>query len=207
MLKQNELVQLAIQGDESILENLLLQEYPGLLRFIRARLPAEMQSRVAAEDVIQETFVMVFRDIKRFRPNVEIPFSAWVQRIARNRLSDLRRRFRRLKRGGAMQRVEKTQDPMQSSLVTLIHQLAGTAKTPSRIIARDEAVDSLRLAISRLPMEQRQAIEFYYLKNLGIDATAREMKRTTDSVRGLLHRAKKSLQQNIHESIRWYGAH
>ena len=203
MLEQNQLVQLAIQGDESILESLLLQEYPRLLKFVRARLPSEMQSRVAAEDVIQDTFVMVFRDIKRFRPNLETPFAAWVQKIARNRLSDVLRKFRRLKRGGAMKRLEKQQDPMRSTLVTLIHQLADTGNTPSRLVVRDENIDSLHQAIARLPKDQRTAIELYFLKNHSIESTAFKLGKTTDAIRGLLHRAKKNLQQNVNESIQW----
>ena len=104
-----------------------------------------------------------------------------------------------------MNRLEKTHDPMRSSLVTLIHRLTDNGKTPSRIIAHDEAIDSLRQAISRLPREQRQAIELYYLKNFGVEETARNLGRTTDAVRGLLHRAKKALQRSVNESVQCFS--
>ena len=47
--------------------------------------------RSLAEDALQETFVKVWRNIRRFRPESEAHLRAWICRIAVNTCRDIRR--------------------------------------------------------------------------------------------------------------------
>ncbi len=88
-LSDNELVQLFIEG-ESFRFNELVQRYgPRLLNFIYR----VIGDRERSEDLVQETFVRVYRHIKRFDQDKK--FSTWVYTIASNLAkNELRNRTR-----------------------------------------------------------------------------------------------------------------
>src|SRR5215213_10076708 len=101
-----DLVQQAIAGEPKALDRLLLDHYPRLAARVDQKLPDELRSVVGTEDIIQETFADVFRDIGRFRPEGQDAFYRWLAAIADNRLTDAVRAARAAKRGGGRQRVE-----------------------------------------------------------------------------------------------------
>jgi RNA polymerase sigma-70 factor (ECF subfamily) len=88
-LSDNELVQLFIEG-ESFRFNELVQRYgPRLLNFIYR----VIGDRERSEDLVQETFVRVYRHIKRFDQDKK--FSTWAYTIASNLAkNELRNRTR-----------------------------------------------------------------------------------------------------------------
>ena len=77
---EQELIAKATSGDPLALERLLLIHFTGLSRQVAAKLPRSLQGVVSVEDVLQETFVRVFRDIGHFRPRRDRSFSAWLNR-------------------------------------------------------------------------------------------------------------------------------
>ena len=198
-------LRMAVSGNHDVLQALLMDEYPTLYRFITSRLPGAMRSTVSADDILQETFILAFRDIKRFQPDEDARFGAWVRQIAANRLSDAIRQFRRLKRGGDFKRKTQLSGNGENKLGDLLDELQDSLKTPSRIIARSEAVQAIQSAIENLPLDQRQALTLCYLQNLGLHETAQRMKKSTNAVRGLIHRGKKALRTQMCESIKWFS--
>src|SRR5689334_10594547 len=94
------LIKLAISGDQTALERLLLVHYDELERHIRVKLPSRLQSVQAVEDILQLTFMNAFRDIGHYQPRADASFADWLARIAGNRLIDAIREHDRQKRGG-----------------------------------------------------------------------------------------------------------
>jgi RNA polymerase sigma factor (sigma-70 family) len=99
-VEQNELVAEAVAGDRVSLERLLLIYYSPLSQRIAAKLPPTVRGAVAADDVLQQTFIQVFRDIGSFRPRAGASFWSWLKTIADHRVYDAVRTARRKKRGG-----------------------------------------------------------------------------------------------------------
>ena len=102
---QEELLVAALQGDQIALQQLLLNRYEQFAGAIRGRIPAPLRSVVDVEDILQTTFVQVFRGLSRFKEGNAEAFFAWVHSIAEAKVADAVRSATRKKRGGDWKRV------------------------------------------------------------------------------------------------------
>lgn len=102
-----------------------------------------------AEEVLQEAFLQVWRDARRYNPERASP-RGWLLLIARSRALD------RLRRRSALQRREEA----------IAREDAGRAIAPlgSRRLEHRETRQRISSALDRLPREQRRVIElaFFY---------------------------------------------
>jgi RNA polymerase sigma-70 factor, ECF subfamily len=192
-----ELVSQAISGDRPALERLLLDRCDRLSRHIERKLPVSVRGMLGVEDVLQETFAQVFRDIGRFEPRSSDSFSAWVRTIADHRLQDCLRELKRKKRGGDRRRIQKATDPEASSVADLVEVLFADGRTASQSVAGHEAVRAVQVAIAGLSDDYRQAIRLRYLEGKSLAETAEVMDRTPGAVRGLLDRAKGKMREAL----------
>lgn len=190
-----QLIEQAICGDRAALERLLLDHYDPLAARLAPRLPASIQSVVSVEDIVQQTFTQVFRDIEHYQPQPDATFFAWLCVIAENRLRDAIRRHQRKKRGGGRTRVQATKASNRDSAAgDLLDALAGSGHTPSKSMARREGIQAMQIAIAALPDEYQLAVRLRYFEGHSLEETARHMGRTTGAVRGLLDRAKTKMR-------------
>jgi RNA polymerase sigma-70 factor (ECF subfamily) len=197
---EQELIVRAASGDRSALEHLLLIHYPGLSRYVAARLPTSAQGIVSPEDILQEAFIQAFRDIGRFQPRSDRSFSAWLRAIAENRLRDTIKALQCKKRGGEFRRVDGLRDEQPSSIADLVEILSAGSSTPSRCLARREGVRAVQVAMAGLPDDYRQAIRLRYLENRSLSHVAQAMHRSPGAIRGLLDRAKQKLRAALGRS-------
>ena len=87
----------------------------------------------------------------------------------------------------------------------LVELLSGSIHTPSQSVAVREATQALQVALAGLPDDQRDAIRMRFLDGLSLEETATRMQRTTNAVRGLVHRAKQALRDAMGRSSRWFS--
>jgi DNA-directed RNA polymerase specialized sigma24 family protein len=97
---QDKLLADALRGDQIALQQLLLHNYTRLADSIRTRVPASLRTVVDVDDVLQSTFIQVFRGLSGFRDGDAEAFFAWMRSIAAARLKDAIRSATRKKRGG-----------------------------------------------------------------------------------------------------------
>jgi RNA polymerase sigma-70 factor (ECF subfamily) len=194
---EEELVRNATCGDRMALQQLLLLHYTPLARRISATLPPALQGSVGAEDILQETFIHAIHDIGGFDPLEWRSFGAWLMTVADNRIRDAIKRSERKKRGGHCRRARNPRDDHGSSIVDLIDILAADSKTPSRSVARDEAVKAIQVAVASLPEDYRQAVRLRYLEGMRLSEVATAMRRSPGAIRGLLDRAKQQLRDAL----------
>jgi RNA polymerase sigma-70 factor, ECF subfamily len=110
-----------------------------------------LPQRGDAEDVLQETFLQVWRQASRFDPARSSPFG-WVVMIARSRAVD------RLRQKAA----SPTSDPPDRSVLP-------EAESASE---RDETAARIRRALALLPAEQRAAIDLAFYGGLTYEEVA-----------------------------------
>ena len=201
----DELVVQAVAGDRLALGQLLLLHAPSLSRLITARLPPEFASVASVDDVLQDTFVEAFRDIRRFVPRENGTFGGWLATIAEHQVLATLDRLRAQKRRGKRQRAAGT-DRRASSAVELVELLSDSRNRPSSEVGKHEAALAVRVAVAGLPQAQQDAVRLHHLEGKSIDETAAELSRPPGAVRGLLQRARKSLRDTLGRSSRWFDS-
>jgi RNA polymerase sigma-70 factor (ECF subfamily) len=203
--EERELIAKATSGDRVALERLLLIYYPRLSEHIAPKLPKSLQSVLSTDDILQQTFVQVFRDIGNFEPRSETSFLAWLRTITEHRLLDAVKALKRKKRGGGLHQVQRQPDSQASCVADLVEMLSARSQTASRSIARREAVQAVQVAIAALPEDQREAVRLRFLEEKSVQEVAAVMDRSPDAVRGLIHRAKQALSDALGRSSQWFS--
>lgn len=200
---ERELIAKAASGDRVALERLMLAYYSRLSQHIAPRLPQALLGVADVDDILQQTYVQVFRDIGEFEPRSDASFFAWLKTIAEHRAQDAVRALSRKKRGGGRRQVREQSDGQATSAANLVEILSAGSHTPSRSIARREAVQAVQVAIAGLPEDQREAIQSRFLEGKSLEETADAMGRSPAAVRGLIHRAKQGLRAALGRSSCW----
>lgn len=200
--EEKKLIQQASAGDQSALEQLLLCHYDVLYQHVDPKIGFQYRATIGADDILQDTFVQAFRDIQKFEDRPGASFVGWLKAIAENRLMDAIKGMQRKKRGGDFKRVDGA-DAYKSSMAEFVAILEDEADSPSRLVAKDEAIDAMEAAIAVLPDDQREAVSLRCLQGLSLEETAKRMKKTPAAVRSLIHRAKQSLHQAMYRTSIW----
>ena len=200
--QESDLLNKACGGDQDALQDLLFQHYDALTQHISPRIGAQYRALIGVEDILQETCVQAFRDIQKFQRRPGSSFVGWLKAIAENRLMDAIKAQQRKKRGGDYNRVEGG-DAFRSSIADFIAVLEDEGETPSRMVAKDEAINAMQVAIAGLPDDQREAVNLRCLQGKSIEDTAKEMNRSASAIRSLIHRAKQALHSTMYRTSIW----
>lgn len=134
-------------------------------------------SREDAEDIAADTFALALEGLPRYEWR-NLPFGAWLFRIAANRVAMYYRRQR-------------------PSLP--IHDLAigDDDADPEREVMRASDAESVRSAVGRLKRDQQRAVVLRYEEGMRAREIAAEMGRSEGSVKLLLHRATHALRSEM----------
>lgn len=191
---EQELLAKASSGDAVALQQLLFDYYDPLREQIASKIPPSVQAVVDADDVVQETFAEVIRELGQFSPRTSQSFCAWLKRIAENRVQAAVRHRMAKKRGGDRKQVHGVIPPGADSMVDLIEVLSAGSHTPSRSAARHEAAAAVQQVIDDLPADYRQAVQLRLLEGRSLTETSGIMNRSPRAVQGLVDRAKKKMR-------------
>ncbi len=136
-------------------ETLVERHRAGLLRLAHSRLA----DRIAAEDVVQETFLAVFAARSTYRP--ELPFRTWLWTIALNLCK------RQAKRAAT----QRLRDSSEIAAKTFVED-SSTSLTQLLSAERDA---QLREALTLLPEVQADALRLRFFGGLKFDEIAAAM--------------------------------
>ena len=134
MVEQDQRISEAIERDRNRLRN-----------FIRRR----VADRDDAEDVLQDVFYELVEAYRMMKPVEQV--TAWLFRVARNRITDL---FRRKKREAM--RNEPATVTEDGDLLQLEDLLPSPDAGPHAVYARSVLLEELEAALDELPDEQRE---------------------------------------------------
>jgi RNA polymerase sigma-70 factor (ECF subfamily) len=168
------LIEAARQNPDSFGDLMRTYEAP-LLRYLRrvAGLPTE-----ELEDVLQETFLSVYRHLNAYDPT--LPFSSWVYRIAHNALVD------RLRRNA----VRPTTVAMEEDETI---QLARANVNLERELSMKDCLETIRTVIGRLPVAYREALVLRFLEEKSYEEIMDILEKPKGTVATLIARGRKLL--------------
>jgi RNA polymerase sigma factor (sigma-70 family) len=135
---------LMAQQDQRI-SDAVRKDYPGLRAFIRKRVADQSD----AEDILQEVFFELVEAYRLMKPVEQV--TAWLFRVARNRITDL---FRRRSREARVTEPAKFNE--QGEELLLDELLPSPDAGPDAVYARGVLVEALDDALEELPEEQRE---------------------------------------------------
>jgi RNA polymerase sigma-70 factor (ECF subfamily) len=181
--------------DDESLERLLREHDPAIRRDIERAIPVRWRALLAADDVMQQTWLDAFLHIDSVESGEPAGFAAWLHRIAVNNLNDAIRRLEADKRGGSARPVELAGGSSCRSLVEMI--FGQDSHTPSRIARENEAEAALRTALEALPHEYRQAVQLHDLEGRPIHEIAALLNRSEGAIHMLRSRAHQQLREML----------
>lgn len=188
------LIDQARGGSEAALGQLLDSYSKYLTLLARVQIGQRLQGKVDADDLVQETFMEVHRQMANFRGNTQAEFVAWLRRILAGQLALTIRRYLGTKGRDATLERELAVQLDQSSQV-LDRGLVASQSTPSQHASRREQGVLLAEALDKLPKDYREVIILRHLEDLPLVEVARRMERSEDSVQKLWVRALVSLRK------------
>jgi RNA polymerase sigma-70 factor, ECF subfamily len=127
-----------------------------------------------AEDVTQNVFAKLMTAIRKYEQR-DVPFSAWILRVARNAALD----HLRAKRLVPCEEVRTSEESHEE--------------------ASFDRIQSLREALERLPEEQREVLVLRHIAGLAPGEIARRLHKSEGSIHGLHHRGRGALRQALEE--------
>jgi RNA polymerase sigma-70 factor, ECF subfamily len=170
-----------------------LQRYRDyLILLARLQCDPRWQHRMDPSDLAQQTLLKAHENFAQFRGGSEAELLGWLRRILTNHLVDAVRKYQR--EGQDAQRIQAA---VESTSLRLEALLQSKGPSPTEQLLHEERLLELARALQQLPDDQRQAIEWHYLKEESVKDIAQWMSRSTASVSGLLRRGLKQLRDAL----------
>lgn len=198
---------LAVGGDADALQRLLVDYHGPLLAALRGAMPPNLKQRLEPEDVLQEAYTSAFRALMDADGPAPLAFSSnrqfykWLESIALNRLKDEQRAQHTMKRD--IRREARVPAAATDSYPNLWHHVQGRDPTPSRALAREEAVAAVMTSLARLPHDQQLVLRRRFLQNVAFEDIAQELNKSCDAVYMICHRGLRGLRKRL-VSISWF---
>ena len=188
---------LAAQQGEAGAQGALLETYRNYLELLaRIEIGRRLQTKVDADDLVQETFLEAHRNFGLFRGHQEAEFVAWLRAILATRLADLLRHFLGTQ-GRDIRRERDLQIDLDHSSRALDRGLIALQSTPSQHLARQELRVMFADTLAQLSDEYREVIVLRHFEELSFADVALRMDRSIDSVQKLWVRGLARLRQLV----------
>ena len=160
----------AKEGDMSALDFLYVRFADDVRRYVQSI----VRDSFAAEDITQNVFAKLITAIHKYEPR-DVPFAAWILRVARNVALDHMRARRQI----PFEEVRTTDEGVEET--------------------NFDRLNGLRDALHRLPHDQREVLILRHIGGLSPGEIAERLGKTEGSIHGLHHRGRSALQQALRE--------
>ena len=182
--EEHEVIRACQAGDETAFEQ-LYRLYSGQVFSIAMRVTG---SEPEAEEVTQEVFVSVYKNIHRFE--FQSAFSTWLYRIVVRRAADS---FRKVKKH-IINRIS-----MDSDEHAPVYSLADKGHTPREALVDSQNENTLERAVQKLGTKHRTIVVLRYVQDLSYEEIAQVLECRIGTVKSRLNRAHKLLKQHLEE--------
>jgi RNA polymerase sigma-70 factor, ECF subfamily len=173
--QERQLILAAQRGDEQALGRLYDAYVDRIYRYIFYR----VSNQETAEDLTSDVFLRVVEGLPGYQDR-EVPFLAWLYRIAHARLIDY---YRQTNRRGSHQDIESVnlqlEDDLDGVLMTAYHQ------------------EKVREALRSLTDDQQRVVHLRFMEGYNLQETADALGKTVGAVKVMQHRALESLSRAL----------
>jgi len=184
----------------SSLAERVLASLPGLTRFVRRRMGADLAARESASDIVQSTCRELLRSASTFEDRGEASFQRWVQSAAEHKLQNSARHWRAQRREGEQRAQPVGASAADDEIETSVEPLAPSSSHPSQDAMLREETERLARAFRALPSEYRAVLTRSQIDGATHAEIALEMNRSPDAVRKLCARAMARLSEMLEEN-------
>ena len=139
-----------------------------------------VRGREEAEDIVQESFVKIYKNAHKFQKYEGIEFKSWAYKVTINTAIT---HYRKLKRGEFL-----SEDPS-------IYQEAGNELADNRIFSKTDAHTAVADTIAQMPDHLRSVLERYYMEDKSYRTIADEEGISISTLKMRLFRAKKMFKK------------
>lgn len=188
-----ELLAAARRGTPSAIGRIFEAARGHLLRMADRELPADVRTKIAPSDVVQETACDLHRDFAQFTGTSAEELFGWLRGILRNNVIDAVRQYREALKRAATREVSLTIVATRRGAEGIV----GSSQTPIGSAIDHEEASALNDVVARLPIEYRRVLELRYWSGLSFVDMAPLLGRSPDAARKLWYRALERLQQDM----------
>lgn len=183
-LDDTELVHAAQRGDRRAFAQ-LVEKYAARVYNLARKMMRDPQD---AEDVLQETFISVFRHLNDFQGDAS--FSTWLYRIATN-AALMKLRARKPPTFSLDESIESNGDAWMP------REIVDWGITPEEAVLNDEIRAQMDAAVAALPESLRAVFVLRDIEGLSVQETADVLGISVPNVKTRLHRARLLLREEL----------
>ena len=173
-----DLIDAAKNGQPDAFGELYKLHLDAIYRYIYSRVGEVSET----ENLTQTTFVKAWKAFDRYQPR-QVPFLAWLYRIAHNTVVDYHR-------------TKKEATPIEDDMI-----LPDKRQGPEEQVVSKERRERLHSAITKLKPAYQQVLSLRFLNGLNYKETAEVLGRKVNAVRVMQFRAIEALQKVIGQPI------
>jgi RNA polymerase sigma-70 factor (ECF subfamily) len=181
-----ELVERAQGGDVAAVGELYDLYHQDFFRFAWSRLG----HRQAAEDLTGELFTRMVKNLGSYRTR-DVPFRAWLYRIARNLVVDYYRKHGRY---------EQVSIEQYEGTIQLLSE-DGRSPYPESAVEKQLTLDRVRRALESIDETQREVVVLRFLVGLSLKETADTLQKSVPAVKSLQYRGLAALRTATSEVL------
>lgn len=179
-INEAELIKKYLQGDEAALE-ILVNHY---LKPIYGFIFHLVGNAAEAEDLTQEVFVRMWRNLKKF--DMEKKFKSWLFAIAKNAVIDYWRKIKA---------IPFSQFEDEAGNNYLSDTLADETPLPDELFDREHLSIEVAAALNKLPVHYRLVLLLYYQNELTFQEIADSLNKSINTVKSRHRRALLALRK------------
>jgi RNA polymerase sigma-70 factor (ECF subfamily) len=184
--EETDLISRCQQGDQEALKGIFEKYQKKVYRIAYG----VVRQREEALDIVQEVFIKLFRSIKNFKGRSQ--FYTYLYRMTMNT---------------AIDHARKTGKQLMSSLDEegSFQPSDEPEKGPERVLLQKELEERVKMAMEKLPAEQRAAIIFKDVEGLSYQEMAEAMGCSIGTVMSRLHYGRKRMQELLKDYVGLHG--
>ncbi|MFB5677627.1 RNA polymerase sigma factor SigW [Paenibacillus terreus] len=181
------LVRLILKGDQRAFAE-LVELYKDKIFHLTYRM---LGNRHEAEDMVQETFLRVYRNLDKYDPNQK--FSTWIYRIATNLCID---RLRRRKPTYSLDAEINEQEGSDGYAM-----LPSDERTPEGETLLLETQTQIREAIDSLPAKYKSIMVLRYLQDMSLQEISDVLNLPVTTIKTRVHRGREFLRKKLEHKL------
>ncbi len=184
-------IEVAQQGSLEALGQVLEYCRPYLLAVANQQLASDIQAKIGASDLVQDTLMEAQRDFAHFHGRTEDEVLAWLRQVLLHNVANLVRQYRDTDK----RQVQREISLGEASAEELLRGLVDEGSSPSEVARGRERDEALERALVQLPEVYRQVIQWRTYERCSFEEVGRRLQRSAGAARKIWARAIEQLQE------------